>query len=250
MPEERNPQELRINGVTESDAEPFIPFPERFEICERPVVGYRDSPSTAFCFKGLSLLFEYVVKGIADYGNRIGVPTIGGETEFDESLDNYALVNVACVGVMKLEHLVHSFVNEPGLKLVLVGNRTGRDGIHGVTFASEELSGNDEEDRSAVQIPDPFTEKLLIEATLEAVYTGKVRALKDLGGGGLTCAASEVAGKKGFGAVIYADRVPLRERGMSVTEVMISESQERMLFAVKPEDVEEIGRIFDKYELE
>ncbi|GAB6134879.1 phosphoribosylformylglycinamidine synthase subunit PurL [Thermococcus prieurii] len=196
-------------------------------------------------------LLEGVVKGIADYGNRIGVPTVGGETEFDESLDNYTLVNVACVGVMRPEHLVHSYVTEPGLRLILVGNRTGRDGIHGVTFASEELSENaEEEDRSAVQIPDPFTEKLLIEATLEAVYTGKVKALKDLGGGGLTCAASEIAGKKGFGAVIYADRVPLREPGMTPTEVMISESQERMLFAVKPEDVEEIGRIFEEYELE
>lgn len=196
-------------------------------------------------------LFEYVVKGIADYGNRIGVPTVGGETEFDESLDNYTLVNVACIGLMRPEHLVHSYVSEAGLKLILVGNRTGRDGIHGVTFASEELSENaEEEDRSAVQIPDPFTEKLLIEATLEAVYTGKVKALKDLGGGGLTCAASEMAGKKGFGAVVYADRVPLREPGMTPTEVMISESQERMLFAVKPEDVEEIGRIFEEYGLE
>ncbi|AFL94986.1 phosphoribosylformylglycinamidine (FGAM) synthase, synthetase domain protein [Thermococcus cleftensis] len=196
-------------------------------------------------------LFEHVVKGIADYGNRIGVPTVGGETEFDESLDNYTLVNVACVGIMRPEHLVHSYVTESGLKLILVGNRTGRDGIHGVTFASEELGENaEEEDRSAVQIPDPFTEKLLIEATLEAVYTGKVKALKDLGGGGLTCAASEMAGKKGFGAVIYADRVPLREPGMSVTEVMISESQERMLFAVSEADVDALGKIFEKYGLE
>ncbi len=196
-------------------------------------------------------LLEGVVKGIADYGNRIGVPTVGGETEFDESLDSYTLVNVACIGVMRPEHLVHSYVTEAGLKLVLVGNRTGRDGIHGVTFASEELSENaEEEDRSAVQIPDPFTEKLLIEATLEAVYTGKVKALKDLGGGGLTCASSEIAGKKGFGAVIYADRVPLREPGMTPAEIMISESQERMLFAVKPEDVKELGRIFEKYGLE
>ncbi|WP_048150981.1 phosphoribosylformylglycinamidine synthase subunit PurL [Palaeococcus ferrophilus] len=196
-------------------------------------------------------LFQGVVKGIADYGNRIGVPTVGGETEFDESLDNYTLVNVACIGIMRPEHFVHSYVEEAGLKLVLVGNRTGRDGIHGVTFASEELSENaEEEDRSAVQIPDPFTEKLLIEATLEAVHTGKVRALKDLGGGGLTCASSEMAGKKGFGAVVYADRVPLREPNMTPTEVMISESQERMLFAVREEDVEEIGKIFEKYGLE
>ena len=195
-------------------------------------------------------LLEGVVKGIADYGNRIGVPTVGGETKFDENLGDYTLVNVACVGIMRPEHLVHSYVSEAGLKLILVGNRTGRDGIHGVTFASEELSDNPEEDRSAVQIPDPFTEKLLIEATLEAVYTGKVKALKDLGGGGLTCASSEMAGKKGFGAVIYADRVPLREPGMTPAEVMISESQERMLFAVRPGDVEEIGRIFEKYELE
>ena len=196
-------------------------------------------------------LFEYVVKGIADYGNRIGVPTVGGETEFDESLDNYTLVNVACIGLMRPEELVHSYVEESGLLLVLVGNKTGRDGIHGVTFASEELSENaEEEDRSAVQIPDPFTEKLLIEATLEAVKTGKVKALKDLGGGGLTCASSEMAGKKGFGAIIYADRVPQREPNMNAMEVMISESQERMLFAVRKEDLNEITEIFEKYELE
>ena len=196
-------------------------------------------------------LFEYVVKGIADYGNRIGVPTVGGETEFNESLDNYTLVNVACIGLMRPEELVHSYVEESGLLLVLVGNKTGRDGIHGVTFASEELSENaEEEDRSAVQIPDPFTEKLLIEATLEAVKTGKVKALKDLGGGGLTCASSEMAGKKGFGAIIYADRVPQREPNMNAMEVMISESQERMLFAVRKEDLNEITEIFEKYELE
>ncbi|WP_324735189.1 phosphoribosylformylglycinamidine synthase subunit PurL [Thermococcus sp. SY098] len=196
-------------------------------------------------------LFEYVVKGIADYGNRIGVPTVGGETEFDETLDGYTLVNVACIGIMHPDELVHSYVTESGLLLVLVGNKTGRDGIHGVTFASEELSENaEEEDRSAVQIPDPFTEKLLIEATLEAVKTGKVKALKDLGGGGLTCASSEMAGKKGFGAVIYADRVPQREPNMNAMEVMISESQERMLFAVKKEDLEEMSKIFEKYELE
>jgi len=196
-------------------------------------------------------LFEYVVKGIADYGNRIGVPTVGGETEFDESLDSYTLVNVACIGLMRPEELVHSYVEESGLLLVLVGNKTGRDGIHGVTFASEELSENaEEEDRSAVQIPDPFTEKLLIEATLEALATGKVKALKDLGGGGLTCASSEMAGKKGFGAIIYADRVPQREPNMTPTEVMISESQERMLFAVRKEDLKEITKIFEKYELE
>ena len=196
-------------------------------------------------------LFEYVVKGIADYGNRIGVPTVGGETEFDESLDNYTLVNVACVGIMHPNELVHSYVTESGLLLVLVGNKTGRDGIHGVTFASEELSENaEEEDRSAVQIPDPFTEKLLIEATLEAVKTGKVKALKDLGGGGLTCASSEMAGKRGFGAVIYADRVPQREPNMNAMEVMISESQERMLFAIRGEDLERITKIFEKYGLE
>ncbi|WP_042701987.1 phosphoribosylformylglycinamidine synthase subunit PurL [Thermococcus sp. PK] len=196
-------------------------------------------------------LFEYVVKGIADYGNRIGVPTVGGETEFDESLDGYTLVNVACIGMMHPSELIHSYVEESGLLLVLVGNKTGRDGIHGVTFASEELSENaEEEDRSAVQIPDPFTEKLLIEATIEAVKRGKIKALKDLGGGGLTCASSEMAGKKGFGAIIYADRVPQREPNMTPTEVMISESQERMLFAVRKEDLKEITKIFEKYELE
>ena len=136
-----------------------------------------------------------VVRGISDYGNRIGVPTVGGETKFAECYGKNPLVNVACVGVSN--DIVPSLVTEPDLLLVLYGNRTGRDGLHGVSFASEIIDEESESERSAVQIGDPFTEKLLIEATLEIVEKGLAIAIKDLGGGGLTCAISEMVGKGG-----------------------------------------------------
>ncbi len=196
-------------------------------------------------------LFKYVVKGIADYGNCTGIPTIGGEVEFDESFESNCLVNVACIGLGTIEDFKHapSRAYNPGDYVILMGGSTGRDGIHGVTFASRTLTEMSEADRPAVQIGDPFTKKMIIEATLEAVKTGFVRGLKDLGGGGLTCATSELTGDGNTGAKINLRKVFTREPGMNSYEIMLSESQERMAFIVKPEGLEIILNIFRKYEM-
>lgn len=196
-------------------------------------------------------LFKYVVKGIADYGNCTGIPTIGGEVEFDESFESNCLVNVACIGLGTIDDFNHapSRAYNPGDYVVLMGGSTGRDGIHGVTFASRTLTEMSEADRPAVQIGDPFTKKMIIEATLEAVKTGYVRGLKDLGGGGLTCATSELTGDGNTGARIELRNVFTREPGMTSYEIMLSESQERMAFIVKPEGLEQVLEIFRKYEM-
>ncbi len=196
-------------------------------------------------------LFRYVVKGIADYGNCTGIPTIGGEVEFDESFESNCLVNVACIGLGTIEDFKHapSRAYNPGDYVILMGGSTGRDGIHGVTFASRTLTDMSEADRPAIQIGDPFTKKLIIEATLEAVKTGFVRGLKDLGGGGLTCATSELTGDGNTGANIDLRKVFTREPGMNSYEIMLSESQERMTFIVKPEGLETVLDVFRKYEM-
>jgi phosphoribosylformylglycinamidine synthase len=196
-------------------------------------------------------LFKYVIKGIADYGNCTGIPTIGGEVEFDKSFENNCLVNVACIGLGKIEDFEHapSEAFYPGDYIVLMGGSTGRDGIHGVTFASRTLTEQSEEDRPAVQIGDPFNKKLIIESTLEAVKTGYIRGLKDLGGGGLTCAVSELTGNGDTGATIYLDKIFTREPGMTSFEIMLSESQERMAFIVKPEGLEKVLDVFRKFEM-
>ncbi len=196
-------------------------------------------------------LFKYVVKGIGDYGNCTGIPTIGGEVEFDESFESNCLVNVACIGLGTIEDFKHapSRAYNPGDYVILMGGSTGRDGIHGVTFASRTLTEMSEEDRPAVQIGDPFTKKLIIEATLEAIKTGFVRGLKDLGGGGLTCATSELTGDGDTGGNIDLRKVFTREPGMNSYEIMLSESQERMAFIVKPEGLETVLDVFRKYEM-
>ncbi|MFX1316446.1 MAG: phosphoribosylformylglycinamidine synthase subunit PurL [Promethearchaeota archaeon] len=196
-------------------------------------------------------LFKYVVKGIADYGNCTGIPTIGGEVEFDNSFESNCLVNVACIGLGTIEDFKHapSRAYNPGDYVVLMGGSTGRDGIHGVTFASRTLTEMSEADRPAVQIGDPFTKKMIIEATLEAVKTGYVRGLKDLGGGGLTCATSELTGDGNTGAKVDLRKVFTREPEMNSYEIMLSESQERMAFIVKPDGLERVLDIFRKYEM-
>ena len=196
-------------------------------------------------------LLKYVVKGIADYGNCTGIPTIGGEVEFDKSFENNCLVNVACIGLGTIEDFEHapSKAYNPGDYIILMGGSTGRDGIHGVTFASRTLTEMSEADRPAVQIGDPFTKKMIIEATLEAIKTGYVRGLKDLGGGGLSCALSELTGDGGTGAKIDMTEIFTREPGMNSFEVMLSESQERMAFIVKPEGLEEVLEVFRKFEM-
>jgi phosphoribosylformylglycinamidine synthase len=195
-------------------------------------------------------LLKYVAKGAADYGNYTGVPTVAGEVEFDKSFETNCLVNVACVGLVEKKKLVLAKATRPGDLLVLVGGSTGRDGIHGVTFASKTLTEEkSEEDRPASPAGDPFMKKRLIEAILKIVETGYISGLKDLGGGGLTCAASEMAAKGGCGAEIDVSKVPLSEKDMTPYEIMLSESQERMLLIVEENRLEEVLSIFDKYEV-
>ncbi|MEM2145303.1 MAG: phosphoribosylformylglycinamidine synthase subunit PurL [Candidatus Jordarchaeaceae archaeon] len=194
-------------------------------------------------------LFKYVVKGIADYGNCTGIPTVGGEVEFDESFESNCLVNVTCVGIAKKGDIFLAEAKYPGDVAILAGGSTGKDGIHGVTFASRSLTEESEEDRPAVQVGDPFTKKLIIDATLEILKTGFVHGLKDLGGGGLTCATSEMANKGGTGIDIELSKVHLREKGLTPFDIMLSESQERMLFIVDPSGVETVTKILDKYGL-
>ncbi|HML05503.1 MAG TPA: phosphoribosylformylglycinamidine synthase subunit PurL, partial [Methanobacterium sp.] len=173
-----------------------------------------------------------------------------GEVEFDENFKFNPLVNVVCAGLVKKEDIVRGIAPNVGDSFVLMGGRTGRDGIHGVTFASEELTTESElEDRPAVQVGDPFTKKMVLEACLEALDKIDVVGLKDLGGGGLTCCVSEMAAKGGNGAEVELTKIPLREEGMTPYEIMLSESQERMVFVVKPEDVDALMEIFEKYEL-
>lgn len=205
--------------------------------------GYLDDERSRY-------LFEYVVKGISDYGNRVGIPTVGGEIEFDATFQLNPLVNVVCAGIVRKDSIMRGIAPNVGDIFVLIGGRTGRDGIHGVTFASEELTTSSElEDRPAVQIGDPFTKKNVLDATMEALDKIDVQGLKDLGGGGLTCCVSEMAAKGGNGAIVKLEEVPLREEGMTPYEIMLSESQERMIFVIHPEDEDQLIEIFDKYEL-
>jgi len=170
-------------------------------------------------------LFKNAVLGIADYGNCLGIPTIGGEVEFDDCYKGYALVDVAAIGFGKKNKLIKNHASKGDL-VVLIGGSTGRDGIGGSQFASDSLEG---EDRSAVQIPDPFIEKLIIETILEARNEKCINAMKDLGGGGLSCAVSEIAESLEIGIELDVSNVHTRESGLLPDEIMISESQERML---------------------
>ncbi len=178
-------------------------------------------------------LLKNVVRGIADYGNCVGVPTVAGEIEFDDSFERNCLVDVACVGLGKKGDLILGEAKAPGDVLVLIGGSTGRDGIKGATFASKNLKEDAASERSSVQVPDPFMKKLLLDSILEIIANhGDIRGMKDLGGGGLSTALSEVASKGGTGVDVELKRVRLREEDMSPTEIMISESQERMLLVL------------------
>ncbi len=193
-------------------------------------------------------LLEHVVSGIGDYGNSIGVPVVRGEVVFDPGYAGNPLVNVVCIGIVHPDRYLTGHARAPGNHLVLVGSSTGRDGLGGASFASRDLSEDaTEEDRPSVQIGDPFTEKLILDAVLAMAATGKVLSCKDLGAAGLAGASSEMCST--HGARIHADRIHLREEGMRPAEIMLSESQERMLLEVAPEDVEEIGAIAERYDL-
>lgn len=198
--------------------------------------------------KRSKFLFNGVVSGIGDYGNRIGVPTISGLIYFDEGYKNNCLVNAGCVGIIKKSRIVPSRSKEGNL-FVLTGGKTGRDGIHGVTFASAELSDKSEEDRSAVQLGNPILEEPLIHACLEVTNKGLVDGMKDLGGGGLSCAVGEMSFAAECGACIDIDKVPLKEEGMYPWEILISESQERMMLSVSPDKVNDVLDIFEYWDV-
>ena len=195
-------------------------------------------------------LFEQVVAGIAGYGNCVGIPTVGGEVQFDPSYEGNPLVNAMCVGIICHEDIQRGIATGVGNTVMYVGAKTGRDGIHGATFASEELSEQSEAKRPAVQVGDPFMEKLLLEACLEAVKSDALVGIQDMGAAGLTSSSAEMASKVGFGIEMNLDLVPQRETGMTPYEMMLSESQERMLLVVKQGREDEIAAIFAKYGLE
>ena len=195
-------------------------------------------------------LFEEVVAGIAGYGNCIGIPTVGGEIQFDPCYEGNPLVNAMCVGLIDHKDIQKGVAAGVGNTVMYVGAKTGRDGIHGATFSSEELSEEADEKRSAVQVGDPFMEKLLLEACLEVVKSDALVGIQDMGAAGLTSSSAEMASKAGTGVEMNLDLIPQRETGMTAYEMMLSESQERMLIVVKAGREEEIKAIFDKYDLD
>ncbi|MFH1698949.1 MAG: phosphoribosylformylglycinamidine synthase subunit PurL [Candidatus Zixiibacteriota bacterium] len=194
-------------------------------------------------------LVDGVVRGIGDYGNSFGVPTVGGEVYFDEAYTGNPLVNPMAVGLIKSDGIVSATTGGPGNAVMIVGSSTGRDGIHGATFASAELTKENEAKRPAVQIGDPFTEKLLLEATLEIINDDLVVGIQDMGAAGITCCSSEMSAKGETGIEIELKDVPLREEGMTPYEILLSESQERMMVVAKPGCEEKIIEIFDKWDL-
>jgi len=195
-------------------------------------------------------LFAGVVKGIGDYGNCVGVPTVGGEVVFDPSYEGNPLVNAMCVGLMREDELITAVASGVGNPIMAVGARTGRDGIHGASFASEDLSASSEAKRPMVQVGDPFTEKLLLEASLELIRSGHIVAIQDMGAAGLTSSSAEMAERGDVGVTIDVTKVPVREEGMTPYEILLSESQERMLVVAKLGHEDGVRAILAKWDLE
>jgi phosphoribosylformylglycinamidine synthase len=204
--------------------------------------GPLDHPRNRYLFAG-------VVRGVGDYGNCVGVPTLGGEVGFAPGYTGNPLVNAMCVGLLRESDLIRAAAEGVGNILLSVGSRTGRDGIHGASFASEELSERSEARRPQVQVGDPFTEKLLLEASLELITSNLIVAIQDMGAAGLTSSSAEMAARGGVGVEIDTGLVPTREDGMTPYEVLLSESQERMLLVAAPERVADVRRVCEKWEL-
>ena len=195
-------------------------------------------------------LVKGVVSGIGGYGNCVGVPTVAGETNFHRGYNGNILVNAMCVGLARADSIFYSAAPGAGMSVVYFGSKTGRDGIHGATMSSAEFDDESEAKRPTVQVGDPFAEKLLIEATLELMASGAVAAIQDMGAAGLTSSSVEMAGKGGVGIELDMDKVPQREEGMTAYEMMLSESQERMLAVLKPGREDDGYRIFQKWGLD
>jgi len=194
-------------------------------------------------------LFDQVVQGIGNYGNCIGVPTVAGEVHFHPRYSGSPVVNAMCIGLLSLDRIASSIAKGVGNSVLYLGSATGRDGIHGATFASEVLGEESEGKRPNVQIGDPFAGKLLVEATLEALATGAIVSIQDMGAAGLTCSTCEMSARGGVGMEIDLDKVPLRDSTMNAYEIMLSESQERMLAVVEKGREREVIEIFHKWGL-
>jgi len=204
--------------------------------------GNPDSEKTKWLMKG-------VVKGIGDYGNAFGIPTVGGEVYFDECYNQNPLVNAMSVGILEVGKMVSATSEGVGNPVFIVGSSTGKDGIHGATFASEDITEASSEKIPAVQVGDPFQEKLLLEASLEVITTGAVIGMQDMGAAGITCSTSEMSAKGKHGMEIHLDKVPTRQEGMLGWEILLSESQERMLIVVQKGREADVLAVFDKWDL-
>ena len=195
-------------------------------------------------------LFAGVVKGVGDYGNCVGIPNIGGDAYFDDAYEGNPLLNAMAIGLVKTDELIRAEAEGVGNPIMAVGARTGRDGIHGATFASEELTEKSEARRPQVQVGDPFTEKLLLEASLELIRSGHIVGIQDMGAAGLASSSTEMAARSGTGVDIDVRKMPVREAGMTPYEILLSESQERMLVVAKAGHEADVKAILEKWELE
>src|SRR5271156_1440365 len=195
-------------------------------------------------------ILEGVVHGIAAYGNCFGVPNLGGETKFEACYSGNPLVNAFALGLVRRDEIFYAKASGIGNPVIYVGAKTGRDGIHGATMASEEFKESSEQKRPNVQVGDPFMEKLLLEACIEAMRTGAVVGIQDMGAAGLTCSTCEMGARGGVGLEVELDHVPQRESGMSAYEIMLSESQERMLLVAEKNRADEVIRVFEKWGLD
>ncbi len=220
-----------------------------FTMGARPVASLNSLRFGSMENPRVRFLLDGVVRGIGDYGNSFGIPVIGGEVYFDESYEGNPLVNAMSIGIVKAGETASAIAKGIGNPVIIVGASTGRDGIHGATFASEEISEESEAKRPSVQVGDPFTEKLLLEASLEALKTGAVIGMQDMGAAGIACSTSEMTAKGEQGMLVDLDKVPAREEGMTAYELLLSESQERMLIVAEKGREQEIIDVYEKWDL-
>ncbi len=220
-----------------------------FTMGARPIASLNSLRFGSLDSARVRYLFDGVVRGIGGYGNSFGVPTVAGDVFFDASYEGNPLVNAMSVGLVRVGETASATADVPGARVYIVGSATGRDGIHGATFASEELSEENEARRPNVQVGDPFTEKLLLEATLEAIRAGVVAGIQDMGAAGITCSSCEMSAKGGCGMALDLERVPARETGMTPYELMLSESQERMLIVCVPGREADLAAVFERWDL-
>lgn len=221
-----------------------------FTMGARPIASLNSLRFGDIGLKHTRHLVEGVVDGISSYGNCFGVPNVGGEVYFNDCYNQNILVNAMSVGIVKNGDTVSAIADGPGNPIFIVGSATGKDGIHGATFASADLTEDSADDLPAVQVGDPFQEKLLLEASLEAIQTGAIVGMQDMGAAGITCSTSEMSAKSGTGMRINLDKVPTRQADMKPFEILLSESQERMLIVAKKGEEGKLLEVFDKWDLE